>query len=128
MTQIYQEKTFRAFCTLKTIYESQFKFQATGWKYNHWFEFKPVQGEHVKFLILKAQPSFLVIARVKTRPFLKTTWQGLLKEGYTNWKRTWGHGQQGLKRHKPWPIQTVKDFQDSCRLSSQLQSLSQSVS
>ena len=36
--------------------------------------------------------------------------------------------KQGPIRHKPWPIQTVKKFQDSCRLSSQLQSMSQSVS
>ena len=31
--------------------------------------------------------------------------------------------KQGLIQHKPWPIQTVKDFQDSCRLSSQLQTV-----
>ena len=34
--------------------------------------------------------------------------------------------KQGPIRHKPWPIQKVKDFQDSCRLSSQFPSMSQS--
>ena len=36
--------------------------------------------------------------------------------------------KQGPIRHKQGPIKTGKDFQDSCRLSSQLQSMSQSVS
>ena len=53
-----------------------------GLKSNHWREIKPVQGEHVKFHILNAQPFFLVIATVKTRPVLKTAWQGLSKKGY----------------------------------------------
>ena len=36
--------------------------------------------------------------------------------------------EQGPIQHKPWPIQTVKYFQNSYRLSSQLQLISQSVS
>ena len=42
MAKIYPENTFRAFCTLKIIYESQFQFQTTG--FNHWCEIKPVEG------------------------------------------------------------------------------------
>ena len=58
-----------------------------GLKSNHWREIKPVQGEHVKFHILNAQPFFLVIATVKTIPVLKTAWQGLSKEGCPNGKK-----------------------------------------
>ena len=67
MAQIYQENTFRAFCTLKTVYESQFQFQTTGWKSNHWCEIKPVQGKNAKFHIPKMH-FFLVRATTKIKP------------------------------------------------------------
>ena len=49
--QIQQENTFWAFCTLRTVYQSQFKFSTMGWKSNHWCEIKPVQGKNAKFHI-----------------------------------------------------------------------------
>ena len=27
-------------------------------------------------------------------PILKTAWQGLPKEGYKKWKRSWGHDEK----------------------------------
>ena len=46
--------------------------------------------------MLRAEPFFLVIATVKTRPVLKTAWQGHSKEGYTNGKSSWGHVEKGM--------------------------------
>ena len=68
MAQIYQENTFRAFCTLKTVYESQFQFQTTGWKSNHCCEIKPIQGKNSKFHISNPQQFFLVRATTKIKP------------------------------------------------------------
>ena len=51
-------------------------------------------GPFSSIFFLKAQPFFLVIATVKTRPVLKRAYQGLPKEGYTNWKRSWGHEEK----------------------------------
>ena len=45
-------------------------------------------------LFFEAQPFFLVIATVKTRPVLKRGCQGLSKEGYTNWRKSLGHEEK----------------------------------
>ena len=38
-----------------------------------------------------ARQFFFIKASWKKIPVLKTAWQGLSEEVYTNWKKTWGH-------------------------------------
>ena len=68
---IYPENNFKAFCTLKTVYESQFQFQTTSWKSNSRCEIKQVQGKNVKLHILNVQYLCLVRATTKIKTVLK---------------------------------------------------------
>ena len=69
MAQIYQENTFRIIFTFKTVYESQFQFQTTGWKSNHWCEIQPLKGKNTKINISNPQQFFVSTTKTKKNKF-----------------------------------------------------------